>query len=203
MQDNMYDDSISSFSDLFTMNFDNVDTMANYYVNRTLILGKSNFGICRIKKLKALLHWAKDFFCILERPSVEGMTGNNFLMQLDWALERTKVQKQYRDDSDKKSKNILPGPLKSEREWIDWEAKFANYCLVLIGVNGVTLSYVICENDNPPTDGRQYASFVDETVYCAPLSGSYYDADKQTVYQSLVSFATGQPTEDWIKGVSR
>ena len=60
MKDNMYDNSISSFSDLFTMNFDDVDTMAKDYVKRTLILGKLNFGIRRIKKLKALLHWAQD-----------------------------------------------------------------------------------------------------------------------------------------------
>ena len=57
-------------------------------------------------------------------------------------------------------------------------------------------SYVIRENDNPPTDGQKYASFFNETVYCAPLLGSYYDADK------LLSFNTGQTSEDWIKGVS-
>ena len=203
MKDNLYDDSISSFSDLFTMNFDDVDTMAKDYVNRTLILGKLNFGIRRIKKLKVLLHWAQDFFCISERPSMEGMTVEDFLMQLDRALERTKVRKQYRDDSDKKVKEASPGPLKSEQEWIDWEAKFANYCLGLVGVNGVLLSYVIRENDNPPTDGRQYAIFVNYKVYCAPLSGSYYDVNKQTVHQLLLSFTTGQPYEYWIKGVSR
>ena len=68
-------------------------------------------------------------------------------------------------------------------------------------MNKVPLSYVICENDNPPTDCRQYASFVNETVYCAPLSGSYYDANKQNVHQLLLSFTMGQTSEDWIKGV--
>ena len=97
------------------------------------------------------------------------MTGDDFLMQLDRALELTKVWKQYCDDSDKRPKEALPGPLKSKREWIDWEAKFSNYCFSLVGVNVVPLSYVIFENDNPPTYGRKYASFVDETVYCAPL----------------------------------
>ena len=137
MKDNLYDDSISSFSDLCTMNFDDVNTMAKDYVNRTLILGKLNFGIRRIKKLKALLHWAQEFCRILEWSSVEGMTGDDFLLQLYRALYWTKVQKQYHDDSDKKSKEASPDPLKSEREWIDWEAKFANYWLGLVGVNGV------------------------------------------------------------------
>ena len=70
-------------------------------------------------------------------------------------------------------------------------------------MNRVTFSYVICENSNPPTDGQQYASFVDETVYCAPLSGSYYDTDRQTVHQLLLLFTTDQLSKDWVKGVSR
>ena len=185
------------------MNFDNIDTMAKYYVNWTLILGKLNFGIRRIKKLKVLLHWVQYFRRISELPSVEGITGDDFLMQFDRALERTKVRKHYCDDSDKKSKEASPDPLKSEREWIDWEAKFANYWLGLVGVNGVPLSYVIRENDNLPTDGQQYASFVYKTVYCAPLSGLYYNVNKQTVHQLLLSFTTGQPSEDWIKRFSR
>ena len=40
MKDNIYDNSISSFSNLFTMNFDDVNTMANDYVNRTFDLRK-------------------------------------------------------------------------------------------------------------------------------------------------------------------
>ena len=57
MKDNLYDDLISSFRDLFTMKFGDVDTMAKDYVNQTLILGKINFGIRRIKKMKVLIHW--------------------------------------------------------------------------------------------------------------------------------------------------
>ena len=116
MKDKLYNDWTSSFSNLFTMNFDDIDTMAKDYVNWTLILGKLNFGIRRIKKLKALLHWAQNFCHISEQSSVEGMTGSDFFMQLNWALERTKVRKQYRDDSDNKAKEASPGPLKSERD---------------------------------------------------------------------------------------
>ena len=115
-KENLYNDSMSSFRNLFTMNFDDVDTMAKDYVNRSLILRKIKFGIRRINKLKALLHWAQDFRHILEQPLLEDMTGDNFLLQLDRALEQTKVRKQYRDDSDKKAKESLPGLLKSKQE---------------------------------------------------------------------------------------
>ena len=42
------------------------------------------------------------------------MTGDDFLMQLNQALERTKVQKQYRDNLYKKAKEASPVPLKSK-----------------------------------------------------------------------------------------
>ena len=89
-----------------------------------------------------------------------------------------------------------------EKEWIDLEENFNNYLSVFIGVNGVPLSYVIRGNEAPPAAGtRAYADFMDETIYCAPLTGTYYDADKQTVHQILVSFTTGNPSEDWIKSL--
>ena len=80
MKENLYDKSISPFRYLSTMNFDDVDTRAKDYVNRMLILGKLNFGIRCIKKLKALRHWVQEFCRISERSLVEGMTGDDFLM---------------------------------------------------------------------------------------------------------------------------
>ena len=111
----MYNNLIKSFSNLFTMNFDDIDTMTKDYFNQTFILGKLNFGIWHIKKLKVLLHWAQYFLRVLEQPSVGGMTGDDFFMQLNQALEHTKVRNQYRDDLDKKDKESSPGLLKSKR----------------------------------------------------------------------------------------
>ena len=74
---------------------------------------------------------------------------------------------------------------------MDWEAKFTNYPSMLIGVNGVPLKYVICEDETPPVAGsKAYANFMDKTIYCTQLAGTYYNADKQTVHQALVSFTT-------------
>ena len=36
-------------------------------------------------------------------------------------------------------------------------------------------------------------------IACTPLSGTYYEADRYSVYQQIISFTTGQPSEDWIK----
>ena len=199
----VYEDSIGSFSDLNGLAGDDIDMMARGYANRTMNDGRIHFGIRRIKRLKALVHWAQDFRRISNSPTVESTCGTDFLVALEQASERACIRKQHRDDSDVLAKEASPGPLKSERDWVDWESKFVNYCSTLSGVDGVPLSYVIRDNDGPPPDGKVYASFLDETIYCEPLNGSYFDADKQVVHQALISFTAGQPSEDWLKSVAR
>ena len=49
-----------------------------------------------------------------------------------------------------------------------------------------------------PDANRYFPNFIDEMIACAPLKGNYYEADRNTVYQALVSFTTGQPSEDWL-----
>ena len=67
-----------------------------------------------------------------------------------------------------------------------------------MGANGIPLSYVIRENEDPDTDG-DHPDFVSKTIACAPLKGEYYDADKLAVFNMVVSFTAGEPSGDWIK----
>ena len=69
-------------------------------------------------------------------------------------------------------------------------------------MDGFQLSYVIRDNDAPDRTGP-YANFTGERIACVPLAGVGYEADRSTVHQSLVSFTTGQPSEDWIKQINR
>ena len=103
-----------------------------------------------------------------------------------------------------KEKQSLPGTLKYDKEWVDWESKLINYRSIIFGVNSVPLSYVIRENNNPSIAGsRIYDIFIDETIYCDPLTGTFYDTDKQSIHQKFLSFTTRQLLEDWIKLVAR
>ena len=199
----IYGDAISSFLDLNGLTSEDIDSLARNFASRTVADGRIHVGIRRVKRLKSLIHWVQDFRRISKVPTIVSTNSTVFLAALDTASQRAQVRKQHHDDSDVLVKDASPGPLKSEKDWQDWEPKFENYCSILSGVDGVPLSYVIRDNDNPPPDGEVYASFLDETIYRAPLSGSYFDADKQVVHQALISFTAGQPSEDWLKGVAR
>ena len=67
-----------------------------------------------------------------------------------------------------------------------------------IGVNGVPLSYTVCEKDNPDANG-DLTNFIDKTIKFAPLNGDYYEDDSHTVHQALMSSTTGHPSEDCLQ----
>ena len=77
-----------------------------------------------------------------------------------------------------------------------------NFLGCILGVNGVPLLYVIRENEEPDVDG-EFPSYIHEIIACAPLHGEFFLADRQTVFNLLVSFTTGQPSGDWIKSTAR
>ena len=76
--------------------------------------------------------------------------------------------------------------------------KFVNYTRSHIGANGVPLSYVIRENEEPDINGER-PDFINRTVACAPLEGEYYAADRMSIFNMVVSFTTSQPSGDRIK----
>ena len=201
---NLFDDSISDYNDLMAADESDISQISKDYSNRTVADGRINFGNKRIKRLKSLLNWTQDHRRVSKQPSVEGMNQNDFLAELDRSSERARIREQMLSDSPVKSKEASPGPLESESKWHEWENKFENYLSTLLGVDKVPLSYVIRENDLPPPAGTvSYTSFVDETIACTPLTGTFFEADSNTVHQAILSFTTGMPSEDWIKNVAR
>ena len=68
-------------------------------------------------------------------------------------------------------------------------------------MDDVPLLYVISEKDAPDI-GATFTSFVEKTVAFAPLNGTFFEADSDTVHQVIVSFTTGKTSENWIKSVA-
>jgi hypothetical protein len=121
-----------------------------------------------------------------------------FKEQLERALARAEIRKTFDSKSSTASKAADPGPLKTEKQWKEWEEKFIHYARCHLGANGIQLSYIIRENNDPDIDGY-HPDFVSKTIACAPIKGEYYDADKLAVFNMVVSFTTEQPSGDWIK----
>ena len=143
-----------------------------------------------------MLHFVQDFYRVSETPSIVGLKKNQFQQALSLSATRSEVRDTLKSQSSTSAKEASPGPLVNERKWKEWETKFDNYLSTLIGSNGVPLSYVIRTNDTPPADQSAITNFTSRMIACVPLSGTHYEADRYSVYQQIISFTTGQPSED-------
>ena len=198
----IFNDSIGSFDDIKMMTAKDVTAMQKDFGSRQTA-ARINFGVRRTKKLTSMLHFVHDFHRVSESPTIVGLTDVTFSAAIDTALTRADVRHTLTVQSDTSAKNASPGPLINERKWKEWETKFENYLSTMIGSNGVPLSYIIRENDNPPTDQAHLTNFTSKTIECAPLQGAHYEADRYTVQQQLISFTTGQSSEDWLKSTKK
>ena len=199
-RNNIITDSFGAYGDIKMLNEKDISSMSVDWASRTQQNGRIHFGIRRTKLLKALVHWVQDFYRISSIPSIEHMNKDKFLSELHRAIHRAEIRHNMKDASTNDESS--PGMLENERQWKQWEEKFVNHLRCQIGSNGVPLSYVIRENDEPNNDG-DFPDFITQTIECAPLDGEYFKADRLTVFNLIVSFTTGQPSGDWIKSTIR
>jgi hypothetical protein len=117
------EDAFTSFDGVKQLNEKEIDKMRMDFGGRTAANGR--IGTNRTKNIKAVIHWLMDFDRVSERPSIAGLSGRACKSQLKTAMTRAQVR------STLSSKNISdaadPGPLKSEKQWKEWEEKFSNY----------------------------------------------------------------------------
>ena len=100
----MYDDYIGNYVNLHTTTCENNDTMDKDYGIRSTSGGNINSGVRRINKLKLFMLWTQYFQRISEFPGTKLIPRIVNLAQMNHALDRACIQKQYREDSDTKEK---------------------------------------------------------------------------------------------------
>ena len=197
------EEGFETFDDLVTMKEKDVRDLAESYSRRTIADGRAIFGVRRIRFLIGLIHWVQDFGRIGQTPSIEGIANAvEFRSVLDIAYYRADVRKVEKDQADTVSKAADPGKLKDERKWPEWEPAFINYLSTIPGVNGVPLSYIVREKEQPEPDA-DYGSFNEQAIACAPLEGPTFQADGRKVHQLIKSFLQTETAEQWIKPIAR
>jgi hypothetical protein len=154
--------------------------------------------------LIGLINWVQDFKRISDTPDLASFAGDSvaFRAALDDASNRAEVRKIEKDQSDTVSKAADPGKFKDERKWPEWEPAFVNYLSTIPGVNGVPLSYVVREKEEPDSTGT-FESFNERAIACSPLAGAVFQADARKVHQLIKSFLQTETAEQWIKPLAR
>ena len=202
-RDRIREEGFETFADLATMKEKDVRDLAESYSRRTAADGRAIFGLRRIRYMIGLIHWVQDFGRVGEEPTLEGVeNAEQFKTMLDEAYQRADVRKIEKDQSDTVSKAADPGKFKDERKWPEWEPAFTNYLSTIPGVNGIPLSYVIREVEEPDRT-TDHPGFNERAIACAPLVGTNFQADARRVHQLLKSFLQTETAEQWIKPLAR
>jgi len=113
-------------------------------------------------------------------------------------LARATILENIKNQTSTAAASSTPGALKSERKCKVWEDKFEIHAQYHLGANGIPLLYVIRPNEAPNVNGN-FPDFLLKTIECAPLNGEFYETDRLSVFNMLVAFTTGHPSDDWIK----
>jgi hypothetical protein len=143
------------------------------------------------------MHWIQDCHRTSDKPDINNFDDDALAEAQSCAL----VCKSDIDLVDTNTKAADPGKFKDERKWPEWEKAFINYLSVIPGVNGVPLSYVVCQVVEPEDDA-EYETFSERMIAHAPHMGQYFIADSRRVHNLLTGYLQGELPESWIRNLS-
>jgi hypothetical protein len=191
-------DGFGSFADIGPLDSKDIDKLADGFAARRQTDGKIIFGLKRTSNLKAAVDFTKDFGRISREPSLDGIDDeNSFHLLIEEARERSKMRKHKLADSKELSTAASPGKLK--KDWIQWEEAFTNYLSTILGQNGVPLSYVTRENEEPDYTEEEEGDFEMLSIACNPVTGPGFKTDARKVHQLLFGFVQGEIAATWLK----
>ena len=189
---------IGQFEDFRYLVEKDIRDMADEFGKRTIANGRIVFGLGRTKKLTGVMHWTQDSFRASDVPN--HLNFNEAVLYQ--ALSLAQVRKSDIDLVSTNSKAADPGKFKDERKWPEWEKSFTNYLSVIPGVNGIPLSYVVREVEEPAEEA-EYTTFNERMTSRAPLVGQYFVADARRVHNLLIGYLQGENTETWIRSIAK
>lgn len=200
------EEGFETFADLATMKEKDIRDLAESYSRCTVAdAGRAIFGLRRIRYMIGLIHWVQDLVeSVRHQPwkawtklSHSGMlwTRPPISALMSERLRRTSPIPSARLPTPENSKMKGNGPNGSQ-------PLPSNYLSTIPGVNGITLWYVIWENETPDRT-MEYPIVNERAIACASLSGPNFQADATRVHQLLKSFLQTETAKQWIKPVAR
>lgn len=182
------------FNDDFTTTMDksfkDLDKDIQSYSSLTIAEGRIRIHPGIKQKLRAFIQWTRDRI----RKGLDP-AGEPFPVQDSAQLIlRYNSHSLWMERSKTISDSAKPTLFKKDTKWEEWQPTFVNYLRTISGRNGVPLSYVIRDNEDP--DPTPNPSFLDDYVAMAPLRGAAYTEDAGVVHTLLASFISGNETAE-------
>ncbi len=143
-------DGFESYDDIKALAIKDIGSLAKGFAERSVVNGRIIFGLKRTNLLKATVNWVQDFGRISREPNLDGIDDvDDFRAVIEVARQRAHIRQHNADESDSLSKAADPGKLKKQKDWVVWSRALTNYLSTILGQDGVPLSYIIRENEEP------------------------------------------------------
>ena len=130
-------------------------------------------------RIKAFCQWTKDHLRMGLEPS-----------SVPFAVDRSREFMARAETHDQFVRNYtsvasaaIPKDFNKDVKWDDWAPTFINYLNAIPGRDGIPLSYIVRDDDNPAYTPN--TNFLDDYVLAAPLMGPAYELDARKVHAFL------------------
>ena len=128
------------------------------------------------KHIKAFCQWTKD--CL--RTGLDPAATPFPIHTTRDLMARAETHHQFMKNYETIASAAKPKDFTKDVKWDDWAPTFYNYLNTMPGRDGVPLSYIVRDNDNP--DHTPNINFLDDYVMMAALTGSSYKIDSTKVH---------------------
>lgn len=186
-------------SDIFSDSFDlcmdktmeEVQNDLKHYSNLTQNQGQIRVTPGVVQRIQAFIQWTRDMIRVGINPAL-----SEFPVQ-DTALliNHYKTHQAFMDKTKTISEAAKPTKFKENMKWEDWHPTFINFLRSIPGRNGVPLSYICREYDQPEANNPNI-SFIENYILQAPLFGTAFEMDASEVHTYLTNFMAGNDTAE-------
>jgi hypothetical protein len=166
--------------------------------SRTIAAGRITITRVTMSRTLGLIRWVQDAYRCDQDPVPADFTN----AEIETANRRAEIRAALLEQSETVAKSAQPKKLKGEQDWHEWFDSLRNYLSLLMGTNGVPLSYVIRDHVEPAADAN-FNTYEEEVYALAPLTGDYYVADARRVHQIVKTYTQGESAEEWIRTLAR
>ena len=143
------------------------------------------------KNIKAFLQWSRDEYRLGRSPEY----GRFDIRETQKFIRRYKTHKQFMDKSSDISDAAKPSKFTNKMRWSDWAPTFLNYLRTIPGRDGVPLSYVCRDSEQP--NPEPHTDFMEDYIAMAPVNeGEAFGIDAAEVHTLIVKFITGNDTAE-------
>ncbi len=160
------------------------------YAQLTVNQGQIRLRPQEKKKVRALVHWVREQIRLGRDPAAVPFP----VHETQDILHREKNHEAWMDKAPSKAKTTLPKQFTEKMKWMDWKDSFLNFLRTQPGRNGVPLSYIVRDNQQPIIRANQ--EFLDTYIDQAPLTGDAFISDADEVHIYIVKFIAENSTAE-------